>query len=113
MRASLVAALFLYLVAHGANLGSAQTTNVTGAASVQSTPEQVGYGVASVLGTLVYAPVKAVFCILGGFGSLVTLPFSTEAAGKIAGASCGGSWVITPDVVRGEEPVRFVGGSRP
>ena len=68
---------------------------------------------ASVLGTLVYAPCKAVFCLLGGLGSLVTLPFSTEAAGKVADASCGGSWVITPDVVRGEEPVRFVGGSRP
>jgi hypothetical protein len=111
MRGPLVAACVLYLVAHGAIQGAAQTTNVSGSASVESTPAEVGYGVASVLGTLVYAPFKGAFCILGGLGSLVTLPFSTEAAGKVAGASCGGTWVITPAVVRGEEPVKFVGRS--
>src|SRR5688572_13323319 len=30
-----------------------------------STPEQVAYGAGSALGTVVYAPVKASFCILG------------------------------------------------
>lgn len=112
VRGPLVAACALYLVAHGTIPGAAQTANVSGEGSVQSTPAEVGYGVGSVLGTLVYAPLKGAFCILGGLGSLVTLPFSAEGAGKVAGASCGGTWVITPAVVRGEEPVKFVGEPR-
>ena len=109
MRGPLVVACALYLLVHGALSASAQTASVSADGSVQSTPAEVGYGVGSVLGTIVYAPLKGAFCLLGGLGSLVTLPFSTEAAGKVAGASCGGTWIITPAVVRGEEPVKFVG----
>ena len=86
-----------------------QTVNTTASTAVETTPAQVGYGVGSVLGTLVYAPFKATFCILGSLASVATLPFGTETAGKVVGTSCRGTWVITPDVVRGKEPVRFVG----
>jgi len=111
MRAAQVAACALYLAAHGAMPASAQTANVSGEASTPGTFAEVGYGVGSVVGTLVYVPWKGAFCLLGGLCSLVTLPFSTETAGKIATSSCGGAWVITPAVVRGDEPVRFVGGA--
>jgi len=113
MRLFLVTACVLYLVAQSAIPGAAQTVNVTGDGSVQSTPAVVGYGVGGVVGTILYAPLKSVFCLLGGVGSLVTLPFSTETAGNVASASCGGTWVITPAVVRGDEPVKFVGEPRP
>ncbi len=87
----------------------AQTVSTTASTKVETTPAQVGYGVGSVLGTLVYAPVKATFCILGSLASVATLPFGTEKADKVIGASCRGTWVITPDVVKGKQPVNFVG----
>ena len=99
-------------------VGLATTTSgqtVSGSASTQmeTRPAQVGYGVGSVLGTLVYAPLKGTFCILGALTSVGALPFGTDTAGKIASASCRGTWVITPDVVRGKEPVNFIGKAAP
>ena len=78
-------------------------------ASEQGTPEQVAYGAGSVVGTLVYAPVKASFCILGAIGGAFTAIASTETASDVVGASCRGTWAITPDALRGKERVRFVG----
>src|SRR5262245_35110846 len=67
----------------------------------------------SVFGTLVYAPVKASFCILGAIGSGFTYMADSKTAGKVARASCGGTWIITPDAVAGKEPVHFVGSTEP
>ncbi|HYB40224.1 MAG TPA: hypothetical protein VEL75_00550 [Candidatus Methylomirabilis sp.] len=95
----------------GASLLAAVGVTAAQAASEDTTGQQVGYGAGSVLGTLLYAPFKATFCILGGVTSAVTLPFGgTDTAGKVATAACGGTWVITPDVVKGQESVQFVGG---
>jgi hypothetical protein len=80
--------------------------------STHSMLKEVGYGAGSVFGTLVYASFKASFCILGAIGSACTLPLGTEMAEKVVGASCqgtGGTWVITPDLVKGREAVRSVG----
>jgi hypothetical protein len=64
-----------------------------------------------VLTTLVYAPVKASACILGGVTGAFTLPFAgPRTAGKVVSSACGGTWAITPDALRGREPIRFVGG---
>ena len=80
----------------------------------EGTLSQVGAGVGSVVGSAVYFPFKAAFCILGGIGSGVTLlAAGPESANKVASASCGGTWAITPDVVKGREPVHFVGEPRP
>ncbi len=73
--------------------------------------QQVAYGAGSAFGTLVYAPVKASFCILGAIGSGFTSMVDSKTAGKVARGSCGGTWVITPSAVAGKEPVRFVGNT--
>ena len=83
-----------------------------GSASEESTLEQAGYGAGSALGTLVYVPFKATFCILGGIGAAFTAIASPPTAGKVVDASCGGTWIITPDAVKGDEPVQFVGRAR-
>jgi len=71
--------------------------------------EQVAYGAGSVLGTLVYAPVKASFCILGAVSSGFAYPIAgPRTAGNIAGSTCKGTWVITPDNLKGKERVNFV-----
>ena len=78
--------------------------------SDESTLEQIGYGTGSVVGSAVYFPFKASFCIVGGIGSGLAFIFgSPESANKLASASCRGTWAISPDVVKGKEPVRFVG----
>src|SRR6266705_2209859 len=75
--------------------------------------QEVARGAGSALGTLVYAPVKASFCILGAIGSGFTYMVDSKTAGKVAQGSCGGTWVITPSAVAGKEPVRFVGTTQP
>src|SRR5262245_50430440 len=76
----------------------------------QSTPEQIGAGVGSVVGSAVYFPFKASFCILGGIASGVTLlADGPQSANKVASAACRGTWAITPDIVKGQTPVDFVG----
>jgi len=59
---------------------------------------------------MIYFPLKAAFCIGGGVVSSFTLVFAgRDSADKVAGTACRGTWVITPDVVKGKEPVKFAG----
>lgn len=82
-----------------------------GPAAADSAAQDVAYGTGSVLGTAVYAPFKATFCILGGVTSGFAFPFAgADTAGRVAAAGCGGTWVITPGVLKGQEHVKFVGG---
>lgn len=75
-----------------------------------STPEQVAYGAGSALGTLIYSPVKGGFCLLGAIAGGFAFPFGgAGTAGKIVGAACRGTWVITPEVLKGHEHVEFIG----
>jgi hypothetical protein len=85
---------------------------VPASAAAESTSQEVAYGVGSVTTTLVYAPIKASFCILGAVTSGFTLPFGgPRTAEKVASAACGGTWAVTPDALKGRESIRFVGGS--
>ena len=80
------------------------------AESRESTSQEVVYGAGSFFGTLLYAPAKISFCVLGAVTSGLTLPFGgPKTAGKVASAACGGTWVITPSTLKGNEQVRFVG----
>lgn len=71
----------------------------------------VGFG--SVVCTLVYAPVKVVYAILGsvvgGLALLVT--FDTETASSIVTPAVGGDYVVAPENLEGRVPLRFIGGS--
>jgi len=106
MRYVYVAVLSAALIGHNAS-------SWAGSSSDSSTFGQASYGAGSALGTVLYAPLKGTFCILGGLGSAVTFPASRPTAGKIATATCGGTWVITPDVLQGHEKFRFIGESTP
>ncbi len=77
--------------------------------SDESTLEQIGYGTGAVVGSAVYFPFKASFCILGAIGSGFTLIFDPKTAKQVASAACRGTWAITPGVVKGKEQVKFVG----
>jgi hypothetical protein len=78
------------------------------------TSEDVTYGAGSVVGTILYAPFKTSFCVVGAVTSGLTLPFGgMPTAERVATAACGGTWAITPSVLKGRERVQFVGGSSP
>jgi hypothetical protein len=81
------------------------------AQAADSAADEAAYGAGSVLGTVLYAPLKTGFCIVGAVTSGLTLPFGgTQTAGKVATAACGGTWAITSDHLKGKESLRFVGG---
>ncbi len=76
----------------------------------ESTGTQIGAGVGSVVGSAVYFPFKASFCILGGVSSGFAYIFAgAKAAEKVADTTCRGTWAISPDVVKGKETVHFAG----
>ncbi len=80
----------------------------------ESTLSQVGIGTGSVVGSVIYFPIKAVFCGLGGLGSIYTRIFvGPKATHEMVSSSCRGTWAITPDTLRGEESVTFIGDVPP
>jgi hypothetical protein len=75
-----------------------------------------GYGVLAVVSNVFYMPAKIVYATLGGLtGSLAYLltvgDFDTAEA--IWSPSLGGSYVVTPAMLRSDEPILFNGPSQP
>ena len=74
--------------------------------------KESGMGAAAALTSLVYSPVKLVYAV-GGLviGSLawVFTAGDTEVADKVYVRSLRGTYVITPEILRGEEPLVFIG----
>jgi hypothetical protein len=86
------------------------TEGVAAGNSQDGTGVQIGTGVGSVVGSAVYFPFKASFCILGGVSSGFAMVFAgAKAAEQVAGTTCRGTWAISPNVVKGKETVHFVG----
>lgn len=80
----------------------------------ESTLSQVGYGTGSVVGSAVYFPLKTTFCVLGGLGSIYTRIFvGPRATHELVSSTCRGTWAITPNTLKGEESVTFVGDVPP
>jgi hypothetical protein len=70
---------------------------------------RAGLEAASIAGTVVYTPVKGTLCFLG----LVTSPLlyvssGAQAVRDVTRRACTGSWVITPEILRGDTPFRPV-----
>jgi hypothetical protein len=100
-----IAAVLLALTLIGQSTASFAEEN-----SQDSTGTQIGTGVGSVVGSAVYFPFKASFCILGGVSSGFAAIFAgARAAEKVAGTTCRGTWVISPNIVKGKETVHFAG----
>lgn len=75
---------------------------------------EAGMGTASVFSTIIYGPVKLAYAILGGtIGGLSYLLSvgNMDVASRIWAPSLGGSYVITPEMLKGEQAIRFFGSS--
>ena len=73
-----------------------------------------GYGLLAVTANVLYMPAKVVYAVLGGFTGgmayLLTVG-SLDTAESIWSPSLGGTYVITPAMLRNEEPILFSGAS--
>ena len=87
-----IVALFLVMTLVG--------SSAPGWADSESTAVQIGSAAGSAFGTMIYAPV--------GLTAIVSPP----TAGKVAMATCSGSWTVSPDMIRGRESPKFIGGHR-
>ncbi|UCH91511.1 MAG: hypothetical protein JSU60_02005 [Nitrospirota bacterium] len=100
--------LFALVVAFGA-------PGVSLAAEEESSPSnEAALGVGSFFLTLVYTPLKMAYAIgggiVGGFAYALT-GGDVETAQDVWEPSVYGTYIITPDHLKGNEPVRFVGVS--
>jgi len=71
-----------------------------------------GMQAAAGLSTLLYLPLKAVFAISGGIVGGLAYAFSggnEQAAKSIWDTSLYGTYIITPDHLQGNRPIRFLG----
>ena len=71
-----------------------------------------GMQVASGFSTLLYLPLKLAFAISGGIVGGLTYVFSglnEKAAKPVWETSMYGTYIITPDHLRGDKPIRFLG----
>jgi hypothetical protein len=105
---------FLMLIVFALVVGIG-TPVVSFAAEEESSPSnEAALGVGSFFLTLVYTPVKMAYAILGGIIGGFTYGLTggdLETAQNVWEPSVYGTYIITPDHLKGNEPVRFVGVS--
>jgi hypothetical protein len=104
MRRKMIAIGALLLV-----LGMAQP-----APAQDSYGSQFGWGMAAIGANLFYIPGKLIYAALGGVTGGIGYLLSAgnfEAAQKIWSPTVGGTYVLTPGMLRGDEPIFFAGES--
>lgn len=81
-------------------------------ARAESTWSNFGMGAGAVLTSCLYSPAKLVYATLGavtgGMAYLLTVG-NTDIACNIWDPSLRGTYIITPNMLRGKEEIRFVG----
>ncbi len=81
---------------------------------LSSPTNEAGLGIGSALLTVVYFPVKLAYAILGGIVGSFTYGLTggdLDTAKAVWEPSFYGTYVITPDHLKGNVPVRFIGVS--
>ena len=106
-----VVVLAVALLVSPVSVGWAQDN--TGRDQIHSaTPTQFGIGAASVLLSIPYGAAKVTYAALGGIVGGFAYLFSagdTEAAQAVWTPSLQGTYVLTPDHLKGDKPIQFMG----
>jgi len=78
----------------------------------ENTAEEAGFGALAALSSIVYGPVKVVYAlggaVVGGFAWLFSAG-DNDVAVPIWNRSVRGDYVVTPQNIRGEKPLEFIG----
>jgi hypothetical protein len=104
--------LFIVIITYCSMVVAPAWSQSTSADTQQGTASGAGMGAASAAATILYFPFKAAFAIGGGLvGGLayVFSGFSEQTAKNIWVPSMYGTYVITPEHLNGDRPVRFLG----
>lgn len=92
-------------------LAGAPVTAMAGETAADTSREG-GLGAAAALSSLIYAPIKLVYAtgglLIGGFAWAFTAG-DTQVAEKVFTRSVRGTYVITPEILTGEEELVFIG----
>jgi hypothetical protein len=73
-----------------------------------------GWGMAAVGTNVLYIPAKMIYAIGGGLTGLLAWGVSagnSDVAMGILQPSLSGTWVVTPEMLRGDDPIMFNGPS--
>jgi hypothetical protein len=117
-----VAALGLSVMLAGplAEYAAAQT-QPAGAATQTQVPQPqdnnvnwpgAGYGVGALFCNVLYIPAKLVYALFGGIiggGTYLVTAGNSQAANTVWRSSLGGDYVVTPQMLAGEQPLNFSG----
>jgi hypothetical protein len=71
-----------------------------------------GYGVGALFANVLYVPAKLVYAILGGLvggGTYLITAGNKQAADTVWRSAFGGDYVVTPQMLAGEQPLNFSG----
>lgn len=105
---------FLRAITIGVLLLFAQGLFAPVASAREDSASEAGLGAASVLLTIPYGAVKVAYAILGGITggiAYVVTGGNLKTAQTVWDTSMRGTYIITPEHLRGEKPVRFLGAT--
>jgi hypothetical protein len=71
-----------------------------------------GYGAVALFGNLLYFPAKLVYAVLGTVvagGTYAVTAGNTQATSTVLRSALGGDYVLTPQMVAGQQPINFSG----
>lgn len=110
MRVSIV--VFIAVLTYGSMVAVPSWSQSSSTDTQQGTASGAGIGAASAVATILYFPFKGAFALGGGIvGGLAYIfsGFNEQTAKSIWVPSIYGTYVITPEHLTGDRPVRFIG----
>lgn len=94
----------------------AQTAGSSNPTAEQGVGEEAGWGVGAALASVFYIPAKVTYAglglLTGGLGYVLT-GGRADVANNIIYPAVGGHYVVTPNHLKGTEPIYFVGAPPP
>jgi len=100
---------------------AAAQTQPAGAATQTQVPQPpdnsvnwpgAGYGAGALLCNVLYIPAKLVYAVVGGVvggGTYLITAGNSQAANTVWRSSLGGDYVVTPQMLSGQQPINFSG----
>jgi len=101
----LVTLLFVLVLLHPTAAAWAQGESSPPPGPVARTAIEAG----SIIGTGAYIPIKGLLCFFGvATAPLLYVSSGARAVRDVTNRTCNGTWIITPEVIKGEKPFDFV-----
>jgi hypothetical protein len=104
-----------------AEFAAAQSAQPVGAPAATQVPQPqdnsvnwpgAGYGAGALLCNVLYIPAKLVYALLGGIvggGTYLITAGNQQAANTVWRSALGGDYVVTPQMLAGQQPINFSG----